>query len=128
MEYLKYSGAGNDFLILNNLDDKIVDHSQMTLDLISRERHRFDGVIYVEQSDIADFKMNYYNRDGSGNALCGNGLRCTVQFINDNNISEKSEMTIEAVGKIYSAKLHNNNIVSTGFPPPNKIKLKFKLK
>lgn len=128
MDYLKYSGAGNDFLILNNLDDNIVDHSQMTIDLISREQHRFDGVIYVEQSDIADFRMNYYNRDGSGNALCGNGLRCTVKFISDNKLSEKNNLAIEAVGKIFSAVLKSNNIITIGFPPPNKIKLKFKLK
>jgi diaminopimelate epimerase len=128
MDYLKYSGAGNDFLILNNLTDKIVDHSQMTIDLVSRERHRFDGVIYIEQSDIADYKMNYFNRDGSGNALCGNGLRCTAQYIKDTKISENTEMTIEGVGKIFSAKLQGNNIVTIGFPPPNKIKLKFKLK
>ena len=128
MNYLKYSGAGNDFLILDNLDDKIVDHAQMTIDLISREQHRFDGVIYVESSEIADFRMNYYNRDGSGNALCGNGLRCTVQFINDNKLSDKNDMTVEAVRKIYSAELKGSNIISIGFPPPNKIKLKFKLK
>ncbi|MBN1634707.1 MAG: diaminopimelate epimerase [Ignavibacteria bacterium] len=128
MDYLKYSGAGNNFLILNNLDDKIVDRSQMTIDLISREQQRFDGVIYLEESDIADFKMNYYNRDGSGNALCGNGLRCTAQFINDNKISEKNDITIEAVTKIYPAKLQGNNIVTIGFYPPDKIKLKFKLK
>lgn len=128
MDYSKYSGAGNDFLILNNLSDKIVDHSQMTIDLVSREHHRFDGVIYIEQSDIADYKMNYFNRDGSGNALCGNGLRCTAQYISDNKISENSEITIEGVGKIFSAKLIGNNTVSIGFPPPNKIKLKFRLK
>ena len=128
MNYSKYSGAGNDFLIINNLDDKIVDRSQMTVDLVSREQHRFDGVIYLEESDIADFKMNYFNRDGSGDALCGNGLRCTAQYINDNKLSGNSYMTIEGVGKIFSAKLLGNNIVSIGFPPPVKIKLKFKLK
>lgn len=128
MNYTKYSGAGNDFLILNNLDDKIVDRSRMTTELVLRERHRFDGVIYVEESDIADFKMNYFNRDGSGNALCGNGLRCTAQYISDNKMSDKNEMTLEGVGKIFSAKLSGNNMVSIGFPPPEKIKLKFKLK
>jgi diaminopimelate epimerase len=128
LNYTKYSGAGNDFLIINNLDDKIVDRSQMTIDLVSREQHRFDGVIYLEESEIADFKMNYFNRDGSGDALCGNGLRCTAQYINDNKLSGNSEMTIEGVGKIFSAKLIGNNIVSIEFPPPVKIKLKFKLK
>ena len=128
MEYQKYSGAGNDFLILNNLKDSIVDYSQMTIDLVSRERNNFDGVIFVEESDIADFKMNYYNRDGSGNALCGNGLRCTVQFIKDNLLSDKKDMSIEAVGKIFSAHIPSENIVTIGFPPPQKIKLKFKLK
>ena len=100
----------------------------MTIDLVSRERNNFDGVIFVEESDIADFKMNYYNRDGSGNALCGNGLRCTVQFIKDNLLSDKKDMSIEAVGKIFSAHIPSENIVTIGFPPPQKIKLKFKLK
>lgn len=60
-------------------------------------------MIYVENSDNSDFKMNYYNRDGTGNALCGNGLRCTVKFINENKISDKTELKIEAVSEILNA-------------------------
>ena len=72
--------------------------------------------------------MNYYNKDGTGNALCGNGLRCSAKFIEDNNISGNKILTLEAVSKIYKCELPGNNIISVSFPPPDKMKLKFKLK
>ena len=129
MEFQKYSGAGNTFLMINNLDGKIINHNDITLELISMKGNElFDGVIFLEDSDIADFHMNYFNKDGSGNALCGNGLRCTVKYILDNKISDKKIMAIEAVSKIYKTEIISDNLISVGFPPPDKIKMKFKLK
>lgn len=128
MEYQKYSGAGNDFIIINNLDRKINNHSEITIQLYSKEKHKFDGVIFVETSDIADFKMNYYNRDGTGNALCGNGLRCTVQYIVDNKLSDNKTLLIEAVSKIFKAEIISKNLISVQFPPPREVRLNFKLR
>ncbi len=128
MEYQKYSGAGNDFLIINNLNDTIKNHSQITIDLCSKETHKFDGVIFIETSNYADFRMNYYNRDGTGNALCGNGLRCTVQYIFDNKLSDKKVLLIEAVSRIFKSEIIENNLISVEFPPPKEIKLGFKLR
>lgn len=128
-ELQKYSGAGNDFLIVNNLSNKIDNHENVVVDLISQKgNEKFDGVIFIEDSDIADFHMNYYNKDGTGNALCGNGLRCTAKYIEDNKLSEKKILTIEAVSKIFKCELLGNDIISVGFPPPELIKLKFKLR
>ncbi|MCX7833018.1 MAG: diaminopimelate epimerase [Ignavibacteria bacterium] len=128
MEYQKYSGAGNDFIIINNLEDNIKNHSELTVELCSKEKHRFDGVIFLEHSNFADFKMNYFNRDGTGNALCGNGLRCTVQYIADNNLTNKKILLIEAVSKIFKAEIIDNNLIAVQFPPPKQIKLNFKLR
>ncbi len=128
MDYQKYSGAGNDFLIINNLNNRIKNHSELTVELCSKETHKFDGVIFLENSDFADFKMNYYNRDGTGNALCGNGLRCTVQYISDNKLSDKKELLIEAVSKIFKSEIIGNNLISVEFPPPVTIKTNFKLR
>lgn len=125
----KYSGAGNKFIMLDNLDGKYTNHSKTVTDLTSKnENAETDGVIFLERSEIADFKMNYFNKDGTGDALCGNGLRCTMKFISDNKYSEKNELKLEAVSKIYDCKIIDENKISVIFPPPVKVKTNFKLK
>lgn len=129
MEYKKYSGAGNTFLIVNNLDEAIKNHKELVIDLIGRDgNEKFDGVIFLEHSDIADFHMNHFNKDGTGNALCGNGLRCTARYIEDNQLSSKNIITLEAVSKIFKCEFLSNRQISVTFPPPNIIRLNFSLK
>jgi diaminopimelate epimerase len=129
MEYKKYSGAGNTFLMVNNLNDGIKNHKEIVIKLISEKGNdKFDGVIFVEASDIADFHMNYFNKDGTGNALCGNGLRCTARYISDEKLFSKDIITLEAVSKIYKCEFLKDGQISVSFPPPNLIKLNFNLK
>lgn len=129
ISYKKYSGAGNNFLLVNNLKGELKNLDRITVELIEKEKDKiFDGVIFLEDSEIADFKMNYYNKDGTGNALCGNGLRCTMKYVLDNKFSDRKELTIEAVKNIYAAEYKSDEFITVHFPPPKKIKLKFKLK
>jgi len=129
IDYQKYSGAGNTFLIVNNLNNQILNHSETVLELIKIPGNEFfDGVIFIEESSIADFHMNYYNKDGTGNALCGNGLRCTMKYLIDNNISKKQILTLEAVSKIYDCNLISEDEICVGFSPPKTIRLNFNLK
>lgn len=129
MDYKKYSGAGNTFLMINNLESTIEVNGDLVKNLISiNGNENFDGVIFVEPSSIADYKMNYFNKDGTGNALCGNGLRCTAKFIRDENICNNEIILVEGVGKIYDCRFTDDGEISVGFPPPNKMKFKFKLK
>jgi len=129
MEYKKYSGAGNTFLMVNNLGSDIEVNGKLVTDLISMEgNENFDGMIFVEPSSTADYRMNYYNKDGTGDALCGNGLRCTARFIRDEKICGNDIILIEGVGKIYDCRFTDDEQISVGFPPPNKMKFKFKLK
>jgi diaminopimelate epimerase len=129
VEYKKYSGAGNIFLIVNNLELNIPVDGKIVVDLISIPgNEKFDGVIFVEQSSIADYKMNYYNKDGTGDALCGNGLRCTARYIRDEKICNNDIILIEGVGKIFDCRFIDDDEISVGFPPPNKVKFNFKLK
>ncbi|MFA5403739.1 MAG: diaminopimelate epimerase [Ignavibacteria bacterium] len=129
MVYKKYSGAGNTFLMVKNLDDTIKNHKDIVLELISKKgNEKFDGVIFLKSSDIADFHMNYFNKDGTGNALCGNGLRCTARYIEDNKLFSGKIITLEAVSKIYKCEILSNGQISVAFPPPNLIKLNFTLK
>lgn len=123
----KYSGAGNKFFMIDNLDECIKNHADAVLKLTADDNET-DGIIFLEKSGIADFKMNYYNRDGTGESLCGNGLRCIMKFINDNKISDRDELKIEAVSKTYECKNTSDGQILVSFPPPEKIKTNFKLK
>lgn len=84
MTFYKYHGAGNDFLIA---DGRAID-IDLSAGQIARlcERHTgigADGVMVLERSSDADFLMRYYNSDGSGGMMCGNGGRCIVAFAAD---------------------------------------------
>ncbi len=82
MAFYKYNGAGNDFLVADNRDGSI----RLTEKYISEicDRHYgvgADGVMLLGAGrDGADFTMSYYNSDGSGGMMCGNGGRCIVAF------------------------------------------------
>ena len=84
MKFYKYQGAGNDFLIADNRDGSI----SLTKDQIASVCDRrygvgADGLMLLEISDRHDFRMTYYNSDGSGGMMCGNGGRCIVAFAAD---------------------------------------------
>ena len=74
-------GIGNDMIMINNLDGKIKLSNKTVAKLCSR---RFgigaDGLILLETVKDADCFMNYYNADGSIGEMCGNGIRCTAKF------------------------------------------------
>lgn len=123
----KYSGAGNKFVMVNNLSGECDDRKNLVLKLCS-DNTDADGVIFLEKSATADFKMNYFNKDGSGNTLCGNGLRCTVKYIDDNGISEKKSFMIESASHVFECRLLDDDTVAVRFPPPAMIKTNFKLK
>lgn len=79
--FYKYEGAGNDFILINNLK-KDINFSQDDIKNICDRRFGIgaDGVILLETSDKADCFMNYYNSDGTLAEMCGNGARCTAKF------------------------------------------------
>lgn len=82
MTFYKYNGAGNDFLVADNRDGSI----HLTEKYISEicDRHYgvgADGVMLLGSGGEAfDFTMDYFNSDGSGGMMCGNGGRCIVAF------------------------------------------------
>lgn len=78
MKFSKYSGCGNDFILIDNRSHEFVTDAVQKL----CDRHRgigADGVILLEEDQ--DFKMRIFNSDGSQAEMCGNGLRCLGNFI-----------------------------------------------
>ena len=127
MLYKIYSGAGNDFVMINNWDNTVPFEQQgdFTRKICDEQFPEIDGVIFVDKplGKEASVRMNYFNRDGSYGAMCGNGARCIAQYSADENLVNENSFNLEAVDKTYRAGIKGNNIVKIYFPPPSDIKL-----
>jgi len=109
IEFDKYHGAGNDFVMLD------MTKSQLELDVATVERlcnRRFgigaDGLIAVCKSEKSDFKMRYYNSDGREASFCGNGSRCTVAFAYEKGIITKKDTLFEAYDGLHHGSIIND--------------------
>jgi len=83
MYFWKMNGAGNDFIVINNIKEKIPESLMPKLARKLCHRHLSigaDGVMFVEQAADADITMRIFNADGSEAEMCGNGLRCISRY------------------------------------------------
>ena len=111
LDFYKYQGTGNDFVMIDN---RTKTFPKENTDIISQiaDRHfgiGADGVILIENDDTYDFKMIYFNADGS-QTFCGNGGRCAVAFAKYLDIID-SKTNFIAVDGAHFAEI-NNGIVS----------------
>lgn len=134
MKYEIYSGAGNTFVMINNLnwstEIPIYKQDEFTK-VICREIFKdIDGVIFADKpvTHDAQIRMNYYNRDGSFGAMCGNGSRCLAMFLHKSGILNNKEFVIEAVDDLYKAEILNGENVKISFPDPKHIRFNITLK
>ena len=91
MRVTHMSGAGNDFAVIDARGLEL-DFSKLALELC--RRLDCDGFMAVDVSDTADFRLHFYNADGSRGEMCGNGSRCICKFAFDLGIAGE-EMTVQ---------------------------------
>ena len=81
MIFYKYQGTGNDFILLDNRDNKISMSERQVAFLCNRHLGiGADGLMLLEEAEGYDFRMVYYNSDGRESSMCGNGGRCITAF------------------------------------------------
>jgi diaminopimelate epimerase len=103
----KMSGTGNDFVIIDNrsLLVPLGEQAEFARKICRRMFSvGADGVIFIENSNLADFAWNFYNGDGSVAEMCGNGSRCAVRFAYRHRIAGK-KMKFETLAGVIEGEI-----------------------
>lgn len=110
MKFTKMEGCGNDYVYVNGFEEKIDNPNEVAIAV--SDRHfgiGSDGLIIINPSKVADFKMCMYNADGSEGKMCGNGIRCVAKYVYDFNLTDKELITVETLSGIKTLKLNIEN-------------------
>ena len=123
------NGAGNDFIIINNMNGEISEDKWPEIARVVCERHLSvgaDGLMVVEKPDgDADYKMLFFNSDGSMGEMCGNGARCICRYGYEHGLAGETQtiettagiVTGERIDKLhYRVRLNDPSIVRLDIP------------
>ena len=121
LRFTKMHGAGNDFMMLNGVTQRI----NLTREQLRRlsDRHfgvGADQILLVEpasQPDL-DFRYRIFNSDGGEVEQCGNGARCFVKFVHDEGLTSKRAIRVQTLGGIIEPRLQDNDEVSVDMGVP----------
>ena len=124
ISFTKMNGTGNDFVIIDNRDQKINKNEMQDLAAKICRRHfsvGADGLILIENSETADFRWEFYNADGSQADMCGNGARCAARYAHDRGIAP-AKMSFETLAGTIEAQMIGKS-VKIRLTPPTDIKM-----
>ena len=114
MQFTKVHGLGNDFIILDGRTESR-DYAALAKRLCHRQTGiGADGLLIIENSDIADIRMRIVNEDGSEAEMCGNGIRCFAKYVYREGIVTRTEFDVETLAGIMRPKLVMKDGVVTG--------------
>lgn len=101
IKFTKMQGLGNDYVYIDAIHQNIENRTYLAQFVSNRNFGvGSDGLILVEKSDSADFKMTMFNSDGSQAEMCGNGIRCVAKFVYDKGLTDKTNLKIETLAGI----------------------------
>jgi diaminopimelate epimerase len=129
IEFTKYHGLGNDFILIDNrADTQPIITSNQAVQLCDRHFGiGADGVIFaLPGQDGTDYTMRIFNSDGSEPEMCGNGIRCLAQFLSElEGADTKGQYRIHTLAGVITPKLEGNGRVKVDMGMPQLLLLKF---
>jgi diaminopimelate epimerase len=115
VRFAKYHGTGNDFVMVEDLDDLL----SLEPALIAAACRRgsgvgADGVIRIVRGDgaggaAAEFFMDYSNADGEVAEMCGNGIRCLAKYAYDRGLTRSTELAVQTRAGLKHLTLHTRD-------------------
>ena len=101
LKFSKMQGTGDDYIFFNNQCGIITCPESFAIEFCDRNYSiGGDGIVLIEESEIADAKMRIFNLDGSEGKMAGNCIRCVGKFLYDNDMVKKDKMSIETASGI----------------------------
>ena len=101
MKFTKMQGAGNGTAYVNCFQEEVKNPQEISK--FVSDRHfgiGADGLILIQPSQQADFKMAMYNADGSQGEMCGNAIRCVAKYVYDHGMTDKTQISIDTLAGI----------------------------
>jgi len=126
IKFAKFVASGNDFVIINNFDKKIQAKKYPELaKMLCQPKFAIgaDGLLIIEPptKDNCEFKMVYYNSDGSFASMCGNGARCIAYYAYELELCEEI-VDFETAAGVVSCQIKKNNMVKLKLQDPKDYK------
>ena len=126
MRFWKMNGAGNDFVILNNLEEHLPLEQLPQIARTLCERHMSigaDGLMVVDApSQGGDYRMLFYNSDGSVGEMCGNGARCICRYGYENGLAGETQ-TVETTAGIVTGRRIDQRLYRIRLNDPTTVRL-----
>lgn len=128
LEFAKMTGAGNDFIVIDNRTNAIGEDARELAKQLCRRRLSVgaDGLILIIPSTTCDFRMRYFNADGSEADMCGNGGRCVAAFAHELGIAGTT-MKFESRSGVHSAEVLGDDRVRLAMTDPRAMLLNVEL-
>lgn len=129
VRFAKYHGAGNDFILIDDRQNRLRPSPQQIAAWCDRHRGvGADGLILVRlpQNAEADLAWDFYNSDGSQAEMCGNGARCLASFARD-QLGVSRDFTLETIAGLVRIRLEENDQIAVRLTPPTDLRLRIQL-
>lgn len=128
--FKKMSGAGNDFIFVDKNQNKGLTLTSEEIKNLCNRRNGIgaDGLITIEDAVDHNFKMIYYNADGSTGSLCANGARCSIWFAENTGRLKNRIARFVSDNAEYSGEVLGDELIKFNLNPPKQIKFNFKIK
>lgn len=126
--FWKMHGAGNDFILIDDREQTFPDEDHDLIHRISSPKYGIgaEGLILIQPSETADFRMRFYNPDGSEVEMCGNGARCVARLAHEIGVAPAS-MKFDTVAGVIAAEILDDDQVRLTMTPPKDLKLNAEL-
>ena len=129
VKFTKMHGAANDFILIDDRDCSFPIQSQAIVAMAARRTGiGCEGGILVQPSTIADFRMRFFNPDGTEVELCGNGSRCVAAFAKKIGVVKSPAMTMETIAGLVDAEVVGLDQVKVWMPEPEERKYGVRVK